>query len=247
MRNVAPSRALVRRSYRLLEIAVVVVAIGIFLGMVGLALLVVPLIGPGSSARSTYDLLVSILLILGVGTGLTGLGMAFRAVTWKIENDLAKQIGNLLAQHLDERYIFVRNIRKRDLGYIDAVLIGPAGVLVLHVVDYEGAFLNEAGKWLKQDKKGKWQPMRSNPTRKVAAHVKDMRAYFAERNLPEIPVFGIVVFSKDDPIAKLTLKDPIVPATHMSSLPIRLQEHYLAKERIEMKAAVAIERLLFDR
>ena len=68
-----------------------------------------------------------------------------------------------------------------------------------------------------------------------------------KHNLPEIPVFGVVVFSKDDPIAKLTLKKPIVPATHMSSLPIRLKEHYLAKERIEMKAAVAVERLLFDR
>ena len=106
MRNVAPSRALVRRSYRLLQTAVVVVAIGIFLGMVGLALLVVPLIGPGSSARPAYDFIVSALLVLGVLVGLSGLGMAVRAVTWKVENNLAKQTGDVLTEHLDKRYIF---------------------------------------------------------------------------------------------------------------------------------------------
>jgi hypothetical protein len=45
MRNVAPSRALVRRSYRLLEIAFVAVTAGIFLTMMGLALIAIPLIG----------------------------------------------------------------------------------------------------------------------------------------------------------------------------------------------------------
>ena len=142
MRNVAPSRALVRRSYRLLEIAFVAVTAGIFLTMMGLALIAIPLIGKDSDARAIYDLATELLFLSGVAMGITGVALVIRAVTWKTENDLAKMTGDMLAQYLDDRYTFIRNISKRKLGYIDAVLVGPPGVLVFRIVDVDGDYLN---------------------------------------------------------------------------------------------------------
>jgi hypothetical protein len=246
MRNVVHSNALERRSRRLLEIAAIATPAGLFFGVVGLALFVVPLVSSGSAVYTLFALGRALLTGVGVILGVSGVGMILRAFTWKTENDLARQTGEVLAPHLDDRYTFIRNVSKRKIGYIDAVLVGPPGILVLRVVDYEGRFLNEAGRWLVANKKGKWSPYSSNPTKEVVADIKNLRTYLVERQLPDdIPIFGVVVFVKDDPIAHLTIKDPMILATHLASLPMRLQGNYLAKERIPPKAVAAIVRLLY--
>ena len=246
MRNLVPTRALQRRSRRCLEIAFVAISAGIFLTLVGMALYTVPLTSKTSSAYTGFNLGRVALLVGGIGSLIAGALLVVRALTWRTENDLAKLTGEFLAQHLDERYTLIRNVSKRKLGYIDAVLVGPAGVLVFRIVDYQGHFLNEAGKWLKADKKGRWKPMWGNPTREATADVTSLRTYLAAHKLPDIPIFGIVVFTPNDPIARLTLKDPVMPATHLTSLPTRLQKNYLAKERIDPRVVTAIVRLLVD-
>lgn len=246
MRNVAPSRALVRRSRRLLEIAFVVVAIGIFLAIVGLALYAVPLTASTSSTFGLYNLGRTVLFIGGVFLGVVGVILAIRAFTWRTENDLALITGQYLEQYLDDQYTFIRNISKRSVGYIDAVLVGPPGVLIFRIVDYEGAFLNEAGRWLKADTKGEWRPMVTNPTKETVEDINSLREFLARNDLRDIPIFGVVVFLKDDPAVQLALKDPVVPATHLSSLHTRLQNNYLAKERIDEPVAIAIVQLLYD-
>ena len=163
MRNVAPSHALVRRSRQLLLLAFLVVAIGTFLAVIGLALFILPFAPLGNDA---YNVTSGVVFIAGVVIGLAGLGLGVRAVTWRTENDLALIAGQFLEQHLDNQYTLIRNISKIGLGYIDAVLVGPQGVLVLRILDNEGTFFNERSQWLKQVKSGEWSPMRFNPTRR---------------------------------------------------------------------------------
>src|SRR5690242_10732057 len=127
MRNVAPSRALVRRSRQLLQIAILVGAIGVFIAAVSFGLSVVPLTAPTSPSYSAYKFLIDAIFAIGIIVFLVALVMAIRAVTWKTDNDLAMTTGKFLEGYLDNRYTFVRNVSKRALGYIDAVLVGPPG------------------------------------------------------------------------------------------------------------------------
>ncbi len=247
MRHIVSSRAIVRRSRRLLEMAFVLVAAGIFLTVIGLALYVVPLTSDSSVSYTIYDMGRVLLFVGGIGLSLIGVALALRAVTRRTENDLALITGDTLAVHLDDRYAFIRNINRRGLGYIDAVLLGPAGLLVFRVVDYTGSYLNEAAKWLKANKKGEWKPLAfSNPTQDVIDDIKSLREYLALRDITDVPVFGVVVFTKEDPELQLTLKSPVVPATHLTSLFTRLQPNYLAKDRIDQNKADAIYHLLYE-
>lgn len=247
MQNVAPSRALMRRSRTLLQIAFVIICAGIFLATIGVALFVVPLASTSSSSFSLYDTVRNLLFLAGLFLIFVALAMAVRALTWKIENDQALVTGRVLAQTLDESFTFIRNISKRGLGYIDAVLIGLPGILVFRVLDSDGEYLNEGTNWLKRGRGGEWHPMRANPTQHVVDDVKSLRTYLSERGFQDVPIFGVVVFIKDDPAVRLTLKDPALPATHLSSLGIRLQGNYLAKDRIDGPTVKALVDLLYDK
>jgi hypothetical protein len=247
MRNVAPSRSLERRSRRLLEIAFVVVAAGIFTAVFGLAFYVVPLTSNSSDSFGLFNAFRGVLFVGGVLLGLSGIGLAVRALFMKTENPLAKPVGAELGQHLGEGFTFIRNISKRKLGYIDAALVGTPGVLIFRILDWDGSYLNERGNWLKANIQGEWKPLlTSNPTQDTIDDVQSLRTYLAKRDLPDIPIFGVVVFLNDDPVLRLTLKEPVVPATHLTSLYSRLQSNYLAKDRIDPKAVTAIIRLLWD-
>lgn len=246
MRNVAPYRALVRRSRQLLAITFLVIAVAIFMAILGLALYQIPLVSESHNAYDFFNLGRGILFVGGVILGLIGIGMAIRAVTWKVDNDVAKLIGDVLAENLDKRYALIRNISRRKLGYIDAVLIGPSGVLVFRALSIKGKFLNEKAKWLKADQSDHWSPMRFNPSEDVIADIKNMKAYLESKGFEEAPIFGAVVFVHDDPIVHLTLKEPVVIATHLSSLYRRLQANYLAKERIDQKVVNQIFDQLYE-
>ncbi len=246
MRNIAPSRALMRRSRQYVEIAFVLGAAGIFLATFGLALYAVPLTASGSSIFSLFDLGRIVAFFGGIALGIIAMLLMGRALTLKKENDVANIVGQSLEERLGDAYTFIRNVSKRKVGYVDAVLIGPCGVLVFRTLDYKGKFMNEKTKWLKADKRGNWKPMLTSPTQDVLVDVKNLRSYLAERDLNDIPIFGIVVFTPDDPDTHLILKEPVVPATHLSSLYNRLQKNFLAKERMGEPEASAIVNLLFE-
>lgn len=243
MRNIAPSRALVRRSYSVLQIAFVLVSAGIFFTIVGVGLFILPING---DSNDFYDVIRNLLLFFGVGLCIVGVGFAIRALTWKTENDLARFVGDVLKQFLDDKYVFIRNVNKLRLGYIDAVLVGPPGVLVFRITDMQGKFLNEGNKWLSIDKQGKHKPMRDNPTQDAVKDIKALQDYLERNNLLEVPIFGVVVFTKDHPTAQLEVKVPQIPATHLQGLHSRLQRNYFAKDRIDMTTVKAIVDILYS-
>ena len=246
MQNIAPSRVIARRTRRLLEIALVLVSGGIFLGILGLALYVVPFTTI-SETEQVFDIARAVLLLLGVFTAIAGMGVALRAVTTKTENTLAYETGQTLGRYLGESYTFIRNINRRRLGYIDAVLVGPPGVLVLRIVGLEGKFLNEGGNWMRANAQGEWRPLwLINPTQEAVEDVRSMRRYLERHNLGDVPVFASVVFTRDESVARLSLQNPVVPATNLPLLHQTLQQNYLAKNRIDKAKADAVVKLLSE-
>jgi hypothetical protein len=245
MRNIAPSRALSRRSSQLLTIAFFVAGAGVFVVAIGVLLFVVPFSAPSNPGYGTYLFIRGAVVVFGILIILVAAGMAIRALTWKTDNDLALVTGRFLEQYLNDRYTFIRNISKREIGYVDAVLVGPPGVLVFRILDTRGVFANEGPNWLKQNKKGEWLPAGIDPSREAIADIRKIREYLAKHVQGEIPVYGVVVFTLEAPYAQLMAKEPTVPLTNLKSLNNNLQDNYLAKDRIDLTTVTAIVRLLF--
>ena len=246
MHNVAPSRALARRTRQLLTLAFVIATIAILTIVIGIALFVVPLAAPASPYYRTYNLVRWAVTIIGVIIFLISLGVGVRAVTIRKDNDLAVIVGRFLGQYLDERYHFIRNVNKREIGYVDAVLIGPPGALVFRILDSSGNFANEGADWLKQDGRGHWTVAGIDPTRECVQDIKRLREYLTQNNLGDVPVYGVVVFTRREPAVQLAAKQPVVPITTLPSLVTNLGGNYLAKERMDPAKAAAVVRLVYE-
>jgi hypothetical protein len=242
MRQIIPSHIITRRTITYFQIAFLLVALGIFLGILGLALYAIS----GDNPDALTRLLRTIALFSGVIVGLVGIGFAIRAATIKPDNSLAIMVGNHIGGFLDDEFTYIRNLSRNGLGYIDAVLIGRPGVLIFRIVQQQGRFLNERGNWMKKNAQEQWRPLSFNPTKQAVDDIHAMRQYLAKHGQLEIPVFGVVVFVDDDPITHLTLKEPVVPATHMTSLHYRLKQNYLAKDRIDKRTIQDIVEILSD-
>ncbi len=247
MENVAPLRALNRRSRQLLQLGFVVLAIGAFVTVVSMAIGTIRLLPPSHPLFELYNLVANILFWIGVIILVIGIAMIIRALTRRKENDLALMTGDALGQsgYFDNSYTFIRNINRSGLGYIDGVLVGPPGVLVFRILGNSGAFGNEAKDWLVQNAKGEWAPFRTNPTREAVDDIQSVRDYLAKHKLGDVPVFGIIVFTSQD--AQVFEKEPVVPISLLHSLVENLGKHYLVKkDRITPQVAVAVRRLLLD-
>jgi hypothetical protein len=233
VRNLVPARALQRRSRNLLYAAALVALVGVVMALIGVALFVIPLVVPSNTAFPLYDGLRRLLVALGIFIVLIGLLLIIRALTWKQDNTLAEMVGQTLAAFLDDRYGFIRNVSKLSLGYIDGVLLGPPGVLVMRIVDRDGILFNDGAGWLEQVDKGDWKTLRWNPTQETVADVKKMREFLKTRGLGDTPVFGVIVFTKEMPAAQFTTRNPLVQAVYLSKFDYELKPTYFAKDRLD--------------
>ena len=248
MQNIAPTRTLTRRSRDLLYLAGLLALLALLIGVGGLVLHVINFVVPSNDGFEVYDAFRKILLVVSGLLFLLVLIMIIRALTWQTDNLLAKQTGEHLARHLDERYLFIRNISKRSTGYIDAVLLGPPGVLVFRISDAEGIYFNEGARWLTQKSKGEWGTVRfgrMNLTEEAVVDVKALRKYFAEEGLNDIPVYGVVAFTKESPILQFSVQKPVVPVAYNSTLYYDLSDNYFAKDRLDAKTVERVAQLLF--
>jgi hypothetical protein len=246
MHNVAPTRALARRTRQLLTLAFAIAAVGVFVAVVGLALFVVQLAPPGSRNYAVFALARVAILIIGIIIFLVALGFAVRALTIRTDNDLALVTGRFLARYLDTRYHFIRNLSRREIGYVDAVLVGPPGLLVFRIVDNRGVFANEGANWMKQDARGRWSIAGIDLTRECVQDVKRLREYLAKHRLADVPVFGVIVFTKEEPLVHIAAKDPVVPVTTLGSALVNLGSNYFATDRIDANQVRAVVRLLYE-
>lgn len=237
MRNVAPSRSLVRRANQWKSLAFLVGAVGAFLTAVGVLLSVVPLVGVNDPSFSLYNFLRGLATFAGIALVIASAGILIRAFTWRTDNDLAQMTAQVLGRELDDRYTFVRNVSKREIGYIDAVLVGPPGALVFRIVDVEGDWANEDANWLVRKPSGEFLPAPFNPTKEDQIDIEKLDAYLKKKNIHDVPIYGVIVFTKDQSRVRLSAREPVLPITHLDQLTTNLRNNYLAQERINMNVA----------
>lgn len=246
MRNVVPRRALARRSRTFLTYALFLALLGILALVIGIGLFVIPLVVPSNPSYSLYDLVRHVLIGVGVIFILLAIGIAIRALTWRTDNTLAESTGHALAEFLNDDYLFLRNVSKMAVGYIDAVLIGPPGVLVFRIVDREGVFYNEGVRWMQQREKGEWTPLNWSPSEEAVEDIKKLREYLKRRDLEYVQVWGVVVFTKSPPVTQITLENPQVAVAFIDELSYKLSDTYFAKVRVEKDDLAKLAKLLLN-
>lgn len=249
MENIAPVRALNRRSTQLLQIAFIVLAVGILLAVIGALFQTILLIPRTHPLFSLYEFAGGVLLVGGVIAILAAIAMVIRAFTRRKENDLALITGDVLNQtnFFDGRYSYIRNINRPGLGYIDAVLVGPPGALVFRILDDTGNFANEGANWMKQNGQGEWVPYRINPTKQAIDDVQHLRDHLTKKRLETVPVFGVIVFTAGPNMAQVAEQAPVMPISHLHTLIQNLGKEYLANtDRIPQEAVTAVRRLLLE-
>ena len=244
MRNEAPSRSLVRRANQVKTLALLLAAVGVFVTALGILGDALPLVYETDPSYGLYVFAYNLALIIGVALLVIAVTLAIRAFTWKTDNDLAMITGRFMAQSLDDRFTLIRNVSKREIGYVDAVLVGPPGVLVFRILDNEGSYANDGANWLRIKPTNESVPASINPTREAIADIQKVREFLDKNHLPSIPVYGVVVFVKDEQRVRLSARDPVVPPTHLNSIIPNLQPNYLAKDRIDQPTVEAIRHLL---
>ena len=170
---------------------------------------------------------------LGAIILLVGVGLLVRGLTLRMENQPALAVAEALARELDEHYTFIRNVSRRNLGYIDAVLVGPPGALVFRIVEQPGIFRNEGSDWLERKSGATFVLSRLNATRECVTDVYALRRYLTRFGLANVPVFGIVVFTH--PQAQLAARQPVVPIAELRTLPTVLRRDFLLEDRIDQE------------
>jgi hypothetical protein len=246
MRNVVPRVALARRSRLLLLGSVLIFLLGVTALVVSVFMQTVPFVVPANPNYGLYIAVRTGLFILGVVLIVLSVIGAVRALTWKQDNVLAEAIGDALAEFLDERYVYIRNVSRASLGYIDALLVGPPGVLVFRITQRSGVFYNEGARWMKQRDKGSWRTLRWSPTREVVQDVEKVREFLEARSLPDVPVFGVIVFTEAEPATLVTTDQPVVPVIQPHELSYELEDSYFSKkDRINQITANKTATLLY--
>lgn len=251
MRNVAPSRSLVRRANQVKTLAFVVAAAGVFALALGIFLNVVPLVTPTNPSYGFYTFLRGLAVFAGGVLLVLAAGLAVRAFTWRVDNDSAKLVATALSGQLSDDYTLIRNISKMTIGYVDALLVGPPGVLIFRLVDAAGTFINEGENWVRV--KGhlpsgtpEVAPLSYSPTRQTQADMDKVSAYLRAQNLSDVPVFGLVVLMKPPPTAAIErLITPKLPVAQLHDLWAVLQRAYLVEGRLDKAKADAVVRALY--
>jgi hypothetical protein len=151
----------------------------------------------------------------------------------RTENEPALAVSHVLASELGDRFTFVRNVSRRGLGYIDAVLVGPPGALVFRITDQPGIFLNEGADWLERQGGAAFKLSRHSFTRECVTDVYALRSYLAKRGLSQVPVYGIVVFTAQG--VQLTARQPVIPIAELRTLMMVIRRDFLLEDRIDMK------------
>ncbi len=233
MQNLNPTRIVARRGRDVLIIGALVLMGGLLVGGCGLIVLLL-------FSNTTFGFLF---MVLGLIVLIVGAGFMIRGMTYRRENLPALAVADVLSRELDASYTFIRNVSRRGLGYIDAVLVGPPGALVYRIVDKGGIFLNEGADWLERKGGHTFELSRFNATRECVTDIFALREYLARRGLSNVPVYGVVAFT--NPQVQLSARQPAVPIAELRTLTTVLRRDYLLEDRIDQKTVEATVQAIY--
>jgi hypothetical protein len=126
---------------------------------------------------------VSLFALWGIGAVVERIGFPLLDRLREEEESYARgkaaedRLTEILSRHLDSRWTLFRNVVLPDRpDDIDAILLGPPGVLALEVKAYRGLYRNIGDRW--ETRRGRqWQAAGSNPTTQALGNAARLRAY----------------------------------------------------------------------
>lgn len=241
MKNVSTKRAITRQAYQFTVFGFGGLAFGIFLFVLATFLGRIPFAPPGSASAATIRTVTDIMQFIGVVAAVAGSVALIRGLTFRRSNVLAERVGVVLSKALEDEYTYITSINTMRLGYIDAVLVGPPGVLVFRIVERSGTLLHEGEKWLKPGPDGTWLPAGLNASRDCIVDMRAVKNHLTRNNIVTDAIFGVAVLLGE---ARITEKTPVIPGVTLDGLLDRLRTGYMAKPRLDPAIASAIVSLL---
>jgi hypothetical protein len=225
MQSLNPTRIVQRRGREVMIIGAFVLIGGLVACACSLPIFLLQIV-------SSYSNLVGgVIVAIGTIITLGGIGVMARGLTYRTENLPALAVADVLGKELDDRYTLIRNVSRRGLGYIDAVLVGPPGALVFRILDQPGDFSNEGADWLERKGGRTYVLSKLNPTRECVTDIYALRKYLARMGMGEVPVYGVVVFTNSQ--TQLTSRSSVVPIAALRTLTTVLRRDYLAEDRLD--------------
>ncbi|MBN2305580.1 MAG: NERD domain-containing protein [Anaerolineae bacterium] len=239
MENIIPSSNYSRRSRFYLLLGGMALFGGLIAFILGVMFFFFPLWESG-----WFGLFRLLMILTGFATFVIGIIAIVRGLTLQKDNRAAYEVGEVLNGMLADtntfppnEFKYLRNVSKRGVGYIDAVLIGPPGALVFRIVEYTGIWRNERADWHVQ-KNNRWRPAPDNPTRECVRDVEALRKFLKKRGLERVPVYGVVVFHTEPGMLTLSAAgadSPVVPISETHHLGFILKRDYLKDQRIDLQ------------
>lgn len=143
---------------------------------------------------------------IGLGVGAAWL---LRAIRPTRARRLAERLADILGATFDDSYTLVLDPRLpvRDFERLDGILIGPGGVRVLTIRDWEGRYRVRGRVW-EFDARGRrgWIACRTNPSFDAIALAHGVSRWAGETGLGDLPIRPAIAFP--DSSARIVLEEP---------------------------------------
>lgn len=129
---------------------------------------------------------------------------------WAVGRAGEEYLASVLARHLDNRYVLLRNYTPpppwHNGGDIDALLLGPHGVTVFEVKALSGEFRCEGQEWFwRPNQGGAWREAIVNPSKQVLDNARRIRETLRLNGLGHVRVRPVVA------VASPTMHVELVP------------------------------------
>ena len=187
-------RAQVRQARRRAALAVAIGAASVVLATAGLTRLAptAPAVPPAPAAAVIGGALLAVLLAAAGASRATR-----RAARYQVGASGEAGLARVLGDGLGDEYILYRNLRPGVGGDLDAVLLGPAGLVLLEIKTYRGAFVLFGDRWYRAASPdgGDLTPWRGSPTLQARRNADRLARWLARRDLAATPLYPLVVLT----------------------------------------------------
>jgi len=149
---------------------------------------------------------------VGAAAAAIGLGIGAAWLVRVLRPDRARQASDALAALLmptfDDSYalLVAPRLVVRDAGRLDGILVGPAGVRVLTVRDWEGRYRVRGRIWEFDAHRRGWVRCRTNPSYDAIALSEGVARWARDAGLPDLPIKPAIVFPRSH--SRVVLEEP---------------------------------------
>jgi len=106
------------------------------------------------------------------------------------------EVAAMLKENLDDNYTCVENymIPNARIGDIDGLLIGPKGVVILEVKNYQGVFRISGPDLYRRNRGDNYTLYKKSPFIQATRQKNYLSKYFKDKCIGDVPVKAIVIF-----------------------------------------------------